>query len=140
MSHYYRIPFCETLKMGLRGERGPRLNLAWSWFVLWLLLLSSVVLASLSYVVLNLSKYARLLRLTHIRSSYLTLEPPLIVRSRTKNYKTSTKSSVLHLLVILETRNVLNLHERVLGIELRGLLSYFICGLTNHWFFLQNIR
>ena len=34
----------------------------------------------------------------------LTQEPLLIVRTRTKNYKTRTKSSVIHLLVTLETR------------------------------------
>ena len=41
----------------------------------------------------------------------LTHELLFIVRSRTKNYKTYIKSSVLHLLVTLESRNVLNLED-----------------------------
>ena len=61
----------------------------------------------------------------------LTQKPLLIVRSRTKNYETLIKSSVLHLLVTLETRRVLNLRKYVLDMhvyfELRGHLSYFIC-------------
>ena len=36
-------------------------------------------------------------------------EPLFVIRSRTKNYKTYTKSSVLHLLVTLESRNILNI-------------------------------
>ena len=54
-------------------------------------------------------------------------EPLFIVRSWTKNYKTYTKSTVLHLLVTLESRKVLNLDDlspcRCMLI-LRGLLSY----------------
>ena len=55
------------------------------------------------------------------------LEPPLIVRSRTKNYKTKTKSSALHLLVTLEFRKVLslvNLSPWLWMLILRGLLSF----------------
>ena len=39
----------------------------------------------------------------------LTHEPLFIERSRTKNYKTWTKSSVFHLLVTLESRKILKL-------------------------------
>ena len=60
----------------------------------------------------------------------LSQEPPFIVRSRTKNYKIYTKSSVLHLLGTLESRNVLNLEDLSLcwwTWILRG--SLFICDL-----------
>ena len=43
----------------------------------------------------------------------LTREPLLIVRSQTKIYKTKTKTSVLHLLVTLESRKVLILENWV---------------------------
>ena len=43
----------------------------------------------------------------------LTQESLLIVRSRTKNYKTLTKSSVLHLLVTFESRIVLDVENWV---------------------------
>ena len=38
------------------------------------------------------------------KAKLLTQEPPLIVRSMTKNYRTWIKSSVLHLLVTLDPR------------------------------------
>jgi hypothetical protein len=46
--------------------------------------------------------------------SLLTQEPLVIVRSKTKNYKTWTKSSVLRLFMTLDTRKFLNLHIQVL--------------------------
>ena len=54
-------------------------------------------------------------------------EPLLIVRSRTRNCKTYTKSSVLHLFVTLESRKVLNLANLspwLWMLKLRGLLSF----------------
>ena len=55
------------------------------------------------------------------------LEPPLIVWPQTKNSKIYTKSSVLHLLVTLESRKVLsldNLSPWLWMLILRGLLSF----------------
>ena len=63
----------------------------------------------------------------------LTHELLFIVRSRTKNYKTYIKSSVIHFLVTLESRKVLNLEGLSPWLVdhkiLRGLLSYFIWDL-----------
>ena len=63
----------------------------------------------------------------------LTHEHLFIVWSRTKNYKTYTKSSVLHFLMTLESRKVLNLEGLSPWLVdhkiLRGLLSYFIWDL-----------
>ena len=67
----------------------------------------------------------------------LTQEPLLIVWLRTKNYTTSTKSSVIHLLMTRDTRRVLNLSKRVIGtLELRGLLSH-LWDINDNWFFFK---
>jgi hypothetical protein len=58
-------------------------------------------------------------------------EPLLIVRSRTRNYKTYTKSSVLHLLVILESRKVLNLDELSVSLNVDFEGSPFFCDLNS---------
>ena len=57
----------------------------------------------------------------------LTHEPLFIVRSRTKNYRIYTKSSVLHLLGTLESRKVLNLEDSSLW-----LIYHEFCGVSFH--------
>ena len=44
-------------------------------------------------------------------STSVKLPTQFLVHSRTRNYKTYAKSSVLHLLVTLESRKVLNLED-----------------------------
>ena len=101
--------------------------LTWIWFDLRFFLLSSDFLSFIAGLELILSKCAWNLRPTQGKVKLLTSEPLFIVRSWTKNYKTYTKSSVLHLLVTLESRKVLsldNLSPRLWMLILMGLLSF----------------
>ena len=110
------------------------------------LIFSSIVSSSkycFDFFELSWTEFEQVCRISKANSNLiklLTQEPLLIVRSRTKNYEISTKSSILYLLMTLDTRKVLNLRKWVLGthdcFKLRGLLSHFIWDLTNHWFFL----
>ena len=63
-------------------------ELTWSWMLLRLFLLPSVLLTSFDYLELFLSECARSLKANSILVKLLTHEPLLIVRSRIKNYKT----------------------------------------------------
>ena len=67
---------------------------------------------------LSWTEFEQVCKISKANSNWIKLliqEPLLIVRSRTKNYKTSTKSSALHLLMILDSRKVLNLNVWALG-------------------------
>ena len=87
-------------------------ELTWSCFFLRALVLPSWLLwAVLSWI----EQVCEISRAKLIWVKLLTREPFLIVRSQTKNYKTQTKSSVLHLLVTLEFWKVLNLENWVCG-------------------------
>jgi hypothetical protein len=87
-------------------------ELTWSWFFLRALVLPSWLLwAVLSWI----EQVCEISRAKLIWVKLLTWEPFLIVRSQTKNYKTQTKWSVLHLLVTLKFWKVLNLENWVCG-------------------------
>ena len=101
--------------------------LTWIWFVPRFFLLPSDFLSFIAYLEQILSKCAWNLRPTQWMVKLLTCELLFIVRSQTRNYKTYTKSSVLHLLVTLESRKVLNLADLSpcrWKLILRGLLSF----------------
>ena len=83
--------------------------LTWSWFEHRFFLLPSIFSEFLCLSWVNLEQVYKNSKANSSNDQATNFEPPFIVRSRTRNYKTYTKSSVLHLLVTLESRKVLNL-------------------------------
>ena len=100
--------------------------LTWSWFEHRFFLLPSVFSEFLCLSWVDLEQVCKNSKANSSNDQATNFEPPFIVRSRTRNYKTYTKSSVLYLLVTLESRKVLNLVNMSLWLwmlKLRGLLS-----------------
>ena len=101
--------------------------LTWIHFGLCFFLLPSAFLSFFACLELIFEQVCIKSKASSLNGQATNFEPPFIVRSRTRNYKIYTKSSVLHLLVTLESRKVLNLVNLspwLWMLKLRGLLSF----------------